>query len=68
MGRVARAGDRGRPDNHGPSGGCTVLSFVSYHTQTSDPDRSHVTDLAIVSLDGGGVLYAMTRLDGVISA
>lgn len=45
-----------------------MLSFVSYHTQTSDPDRSHVTDLAIVSLDGWGLLYATTRLDGVISA
>ena len=45
-----------------------MLSSVTYVPSASALENSHITDLILHDLDGTQVLYATTRLDGVISA
>ena len=45
-----------------------MLSSVTYVSSASALKNSHITDLILHELDGTQVLYATTRLDGVISA
>ena len=46
----------------------SAISFVSCVSLVTDPDHSHITDLSIMTVANGSVLYSTTRDDGVLTA
>ena len=45
-----------------------TLSRIALTIPPADVDRSHVTDLAVQDVAGSNVLFATTRLDGVVTS
>ena len=45
-----------------------TITLISYVYSIGDFDRSHITDLDILTVNGQAQLYATTRYDGVISS
>jgi hypothetical protein len=44
-----------------------TLSRIALTILPADDDRSHVTDLAVQDVAGSNVVFATTRLDGVVT-
>lgn len=44
------------------------INFITYITMPADLDRSQITDMDIITMDGSDMLFSTTRFDGVLGS